>query len=208
MEPQTYGLRPALQIPVAVRSLAALNDIGESRLIGRNNNVFLLVPHAKTLNLSGIPQPHAARVRELHTDAQVWVRPEYTGYRRAYSRAADVLRGWKPQARLTPRGSNDLDHVLHRVAARHFQYFLVRLFPLAPGINQQYGRTWERFLSGTGPSDSGGYLDPDTGASTEILLADPIEISKVLERAVPTGGTERTILIPARPPYEQWYFER
>jgi hypothetical protein len=131
--PQQSGLMPCLYVPVAARSIQAIETY-----VGR-----ILTPLAKGLPSKTLlveayepekPDERLAiwslpQAAILHYPKQVWVHVDYTYYRRAYRRAfADV-----------DLDNLVLDHVMNRRVARLKGFSYLRIVPISREANSSHG---------------------------------------------------------------------
>lgn len=131
--PTESGLAPCLFVPVAARSLQAIETYVGRILapIVKNSpsKAFLVEAHPPEKPDQRLPIWNHPNVSVLHYPKQVWVHVDYTAYRRAYRRAF-------PNDDLTDLV---LDHVMNRRVARLKGFAYLRLVPISRQANSSHG---------------------------------------------------------------------
>jgi hypothetical protein len=176
----TFGLPLSLQIPIAARTLEAIRRfVGEiqQEKVGRDGRprAVLVGPVAPApgkepdVPLWSSQWAVEANLR-LHPSAQVWVDVDYKGYRRAYASFGLLI----------PRGYF-LDHVQNRraIKSRGRSFPWLRLCAVSSRVNTSGGAA----AGGEGMENE--YLStleyPETlGAQSQIIYADPMDLTKML----------------------------
>ena len=139
--PQLSGLPLCLYVPIAARDANAIETyVGKisARLSLRSpDRAFLVEAHEpeKADDRLGIWDLPTAEV--LHSSRQVWVHVDYSGYRRAYTRAF-------PDVDLT---GFVLDHVMNRRVARLKDFTYLRIVPVSRAANSSHGGLSERWAA-------------------------------------------------------------
>jgi hypothetical protein len=189
----TFGLPECLRVPIAAASVDAIDKyVGTvvRSLSTRGASVALLVePYSRDLCIEGCValwvQPEAALYRDrLHRARQVWVHVDYQGYRRAYKRF-----GMAP----IPEG-DVLDHIQNRKAIRLREYShpFLRLCPVSSAVNTSGGvatggEGMEKEYLQSFNADREQYRVRISLATNQIIYADPMDLTKMLNVAPGTG---------------------
>jgi hypothetical protein len=128
-------------VPIAARDSRAIETyVGKihTQLAPRSKRKALLVeahePEKPDDRLSIWSLPTAA---VLHYPQQVWVHVDYSGYRRAYTRAF-------PDADLT---DFVIDHVMNRRVARLKGFRYLRVVPVSRAVNSSHGGLSEKWAA-------------------------------------------------------------
>lgn len=186
---QTFGLPPSLSIPIAARSVTAIEKFVGIRIdekFGRDgtNNALLVEPYERPdIEHSEIQLWKEENAREyfnrLHPDRQVWVHVDYSSYRKAYI-------GFKMPAMAD---GYFLDHIQNREAVRlkGYSHPFLRLCPVSRQVNTSGGHN----LGGEGMEKAylrGLQTFPDAQRTAfensnvaKITYADPMDICKMLD---------------------------
>lgn len=173
-----YALPATLWIPVAAVSVEAIRKyVGDPEQGSQRDPSKALVvttPGVGQFPFDDLPVWDLPFAERLHSQKQLWVHIDYTGYRRFYrSEFPDV-------------DGTDIvvDHICNRRFARQLGYEYIRLIDVSRGANSSSGR---------GPESEGvKFLDSDAGvktaqrAKTPIQYADTVDIAKMLN--IKTGG--------------------
>lgn len=181
----TYGLRHEFQIPIAVRGMVTLCELGILRTIQRRPDgsicavgikpLSAVFPHfagASTLLPTG-SDISVTRYRELVDEEQLWICPKEKNYR-------GVFTAWYPRHAL-PAGY-DVDHALSKALAIHLGYRYVRLTLVERKANRSAGSSGEKLALREGPPPSQlSQLERDP-----MLYADPSDLAKLFN--VPHGN--------------------
>ena len=193
--PQQSRLEPCLYIPIAARSISAIETyVGTviAHLALRSPSDAMLVeshePAKADLRLPiwGI---HESVV--LQYPKQVWVSVEYRAYRRAYMRAF-------PSVNLA---TLVLDHVMNRRLARLKGFHYLRIVPVARAVNSSHGSLSEDW--GVIYHSSPRMVEINRSSRAEVEYADLSDIVKMLN--IQGGGSlmenvneaQRLVALPA-----------
>lgn len=173
-----FGLPPCLHVPIAARDLSVLcRYVGEvEQIIGRKNPV-----KAVCLRVEGpdrfdetLPIWRVSNSERLHAKRQLWVRRDYSRYRRAYAAAF-------PEVRLE---GSVADHVMSRQVARIKGFLFLRVVLISRSANASSGGLSEKWGIAFHRNQSERDRDPSHGAC--IQYADLADIVKMLD--MKTGG--------------------
>ncbi|MES2558283.1 MAG: hypothetical protein V4590_00980 [Bacteroidota bacterium] len=171
-----YGMTPDLHIPIAARTIDAISTyIGTfSRIFPNSDNALMVTPYSIPLPNKKLPIWKVKGVEILHSHRQVWVRVNYTNYRKAYAHAF-------PEEEI-----NDLvvDHVMNRRVARLKGYEYLRVTLISRAANSSSGNFTEKYGFAYHKSQHSKYLDIEKQPS--IQYCDKADIVKMLN--INTGG--------------------
>jgi hypothetical protein len=186
-EPQTFGLPASLRVPIAARDFAAVEKhVGTPTeiLSGRTRAVNAIKVRTRAIptELTDAPlwsEPSgAAYLAVLYPDYQLWVHVDFNGYRKAWIDLG-----------MPPLGSGIvLDHIANREAtrARGMLHPFIRLCPVSGRINTNAGhelggegmeREYTEYLNSLSPEER---AVRTAGFATEIVYADPMDLTKML----------------------------
>jgi hypothetical protein len=192
----TFGLPESLLFPIAVRSKELFKDyVGEIATVraakggpNKGKEVGLLIrPLAPQVfepyRRPGTKLKDWCNVREglrrLAWGLQVWVTPEYRGYREVYCELA-------AEYPLAPAGDSFLDHVMNRKLAPAWGYRWVRLCPVLPAVDTNAGGPYAgevRIVKKNPKNPDSKKMVRDYSAHrlvSEAVYADPFEITKMI----------------------------
>lgn len=176
----TFALREEFQIPIAVRDLKTLGQLG-ILTVDRDDDGAVIAAVVKPLSTvfsqfsrgrSLIPEGSdisRLRYQEIVDGEQLWVRPEAKNYKVLFAR-------WRPGA-LTD--GHDVDHGLSKALAMHLGYGYVRLTLVASHANRSAGSSGEKLALNKGPSKT----QLKQLAADPILYADPSDLAKLFNVA-------------------------
>jgi len=184
---QSFGLPRCLRVPIAARSVAALERfVGATELLARGRrraiNAVLVTPWEHPVVRTDAPLWKSSLASEyeskLHPPKQVWVHVDYTRYRAAYLKAGLTI----------PEGQF-LDHVQNREAVRlrNYSHPFIRLCPVSRSTNTSGGavrggegleKTFWRSLA-SHPRDI--QERAHRASSSQIVYADPMDLTKMLD---------------------------
>jgi len=137
--PWMKGFLPCLYVPIAARDLSAIKTyVGEiygCRSLRTKNNMLVIDGYKiedldNRLLIWSLP---ASKV--LHSQQQVWVNVDYSGYREAYIHAF-------PNVDLT---EFVIDHVMNRRVARLKGFKYLRVIPVSRSTNSSHGSLSEKW---------------------------------------------------------------
>ena len=186
---QTFGLPPCLLIPIAARSVQAIEKyvgsfLDEKR--GRDGSIkaLLVTPFAKP----DIDQPQIQLWKKeqaseyfarLHPDRQVWVHVDYRAYRKAYLEFGmpDISDGYV------------LDHIQNREAVRlkGYSHPYIRLCPVSRRVNTSGGHSFggegleKEFLKSLPTLSAEAKAAFEKANASQITYADPMDLCKMLD---------------------------
>ncbi len=193
MHSQRFGLPDSLLIPIAAKSIDAIEKYVGSILesiTGRAGriNAFSAIPHTMHSMLDhDVPlwrHSNADQYRmRLHPEKQVWVHVDYSDYRKAYTRL---------DMPVIPE-DHVLDHIQNREAIRlrDYSHPYLRLCPVSRRVNTSGGhdtggegmeKEFLRSLDSQPESVRAAVLEV---CECKIIYADPMDLTKMLD--VPPG---------------------
>ncbi len=193
---QTFGLPPSMLVPVAARSVAAVEmyvgrTVAEKRGRDGSRQALLVAPLARPdidqVNVRLRTEPDAAqRFDRLHPRRQVWVHVDYRAYRKAY-----VEFGMPA----IPDGYF-LDHIQNREAVRlkGYSHPYLRLCPVSRRVNtsgghRSGGEGMEKEFLRQLPTLSAAVREAfEKANAAQIVYADPMDLCKMLD--LPPGTQE------------------
>lgn len=174
----TFGLRMAFQIPIAVRDMATLSGLGFLRTIQQKSDGSICAAGIKPLSvifshfaggaslISAGADISVTRYKEIVDEEQLWICPEEEDYR-------GVFTAWHPRHAL-PTGY-DVDHALSKALAIHLGYRYVRLTLVERKANRSAGSSGEKLGLRKGPSPA----QLSQLARDPMLYADPSDLAKL-----------------------------
>ncbi len=169
--PQRSGLPPCLYLPIAARSIEAIEEfVGsvERELSQSGSEKALLVkPHRCKAEGCKLTIWKHKDVSILNQLGEVWVHVDYSGYRNAYLRAYPEL-----DRNLV------LDHVLNRREARLKGFSYLRLVPISRAVNSSHGGLSEKW--GVDYHSSGKMREINNESNAKIQYADLTNIVKMM----------------------------
>jgi len=132
-----FGMPPDLHIPIAARNKEAITAyIGKVDEIFQNSsNAFLVTPYEIPPQNNKLPIWEVDGVELLHLPKQVWVKVDYTRYRKAYCKAF-------PEHDF---GKQVIDHVMNRRVARLKGFEYLRVIPVSRAVNSSSGKITEKY---------------------------------------------------------------
>jgi len=177
--PRGSGLLPCLYVPVAARSISAIETyVGKviGRATSRPPDRVLLVESYRPAE----PDPRLLiwnhpEVAILHNPKQVWVDIDYRRYRSAFKR---VL----PDVDIT---GLVLDHVLNRNVARINGFKYVRIVPVSRSVNSSHGSLNEQW--GMAEMVKPERVAREAASKAMVQYADIVDLVKMLNMTA--GGS-------------------
>ena len=193
---QTFGLPPCVLIPIAARSVAAIEKyvgycVDEKRGRDGTTKALLVEPFTKPdidhAEIQLWKETNALEYFErLHPDRQVWVHVDYHAYRKAYIgfEMPVISAGYF------------LDHIQSREAVRlkGYSHPYVRLCPVSRKVNSSGGHNFggegmeKEFLRKLPTLPAARRKEFEKANACEITYADPMDLCKMLD--LPPGTKE------------------
>ena len=172
--PTKSGLTPCLFVPVAARSIYAIEKhVGKivAHLGSRTpSNALLVEPHEFDPVNVRLPIWELPEAAILHSSRQVWVHVEYRAYRRAYKDAFPCI----DLAGLV------LDHVMNRRVARLKGFAYLRIAPISRAANSSHGSLSEGW--GVEYHSTVRMQEINRASQAAVQYADLSDIVKMLNR--------------------------
>jgi hypothetical protein len=172
--PTNSGLIPCLFVPVAARSIDAIEKyVGKivARLGNRTLDDALLVEAHECDPVDvDLPIWELREAAILNCSTQVWVHVEYRAYRRAYKKAFPCI----DLAGLV------LDHVMNRRVARLKGFAYLRIVPISRAANSSHGSLSEGW--GVEYHSTARMREINGASQAAVQYADLSDIVKMLNR--------------------------
>jgi hypothetical protein len=167
----TFGLHKSLIIPIAAKSILALEKyVGDITPIeSTNGNAFIV-------NVDFLEAPNELEVWSnprsifLNAKKQVWVNINYKQYRKAYAKVFPEIdiKGY------------DIDHIFNKSFAKLFDFTFVRLLHVDSSYNRRSGAGIEKDITKFRVEDF-------APVDYEIQYAEPTDMCKLLHLEIGTG---------------------
>ena len=173
-----HALPATLWIPIAAVNVEAIRKyVGDPEQGARRDPAKALVvttPDIGQFPFDDLPVWDLPFAERLHSQKQLWVHIDYTGYRGFYRSEVPEI----------DEADSVVDHICNRRFARQLGYEYVRLTAVSRGVNSSSGRGPEFEVVKYRDSEAGSEMAKP--AESPIQYADPADIAKMLD--IKTGG--------------------